>query len=127
MMKMVLLVLLMAVLFYGLYQSGYMFINSKSAVSYIGSQSGNAARFTACNGSIKRILRFKADGSYRYSLNAELSAGDLSVELLDASRRRLLLLDRANPSGHIQAQKGKKYYLVVRFQSATGRYQLVRE
>ena len=125
--KAVFLILILSVVFYVLYQSGYLVISSKSAVSYIGSARGNGAGFVSCSGSVKRIVRFRADGTYTYILDAELSKGNLTVEMLDSDGQRVLYLDRANPRASIAARRAKKYCLIVRFLSATGKYTLTRE
>ena len=127
MLKAVLLILLMVSVFAFLYDRGYLVLNSKSAVSYIGSQRGNAARFTSCSGSVKRVVRFREDGVSRFVLDVELSKGDLSVELLDSAKRTVMHLDCANRSASVPLEKKKKYILVVKFKSATGRYALRRE
>lgn len=63
----VLLTIILVGIFVFLYNQGYMVINSKSAVSFIGSARGNSAKFTSCSGCIKRIVRFKADGTLPYA------------------------------------------------------------
>ena len=110
-----------------LYDQGYMVIKSTSAVMFVGSAKGTSARFTSCNGSMKRVVRFESDGTYRYFLDAELTKGALSVELLDAAKEKIMHLDCASPSAAVTVEGKKKYYLVIRFQSATGRYALIRE
>lgn len=125
--KIVLLVAFFVAIFFVLYHQGYMIVKSTSAVSFIGSARGNAARFTSCNGYIKRIVRFKDNGTYNFLLDLELSKGDLSVELLDSANDRIMQLDSANRRGSITIKKGQKYYMVIHFKSATGRYALVRE
>lgn len=123
----VLLTIILVGIFVFLYNQGYMVINSKSAVSFIGSARGNSAKFTSCSGCIKRIVRFKADGTYTFVLDADLSKGDLSVELLDSARQKILQLTCANRRASVTVEKKKKYHLVVNFRSATGRYALIRE
>ena len=122
--SLMLLLLVMAGVFWLLYWNGYMVINSKSAVSFIGSGRGNRAVFTACNGSIRRIVRFRADGTCVFRLKTELSKGEVCVELLDSGRQRIVLLDSGNPGAVVPVSKGKRYDLVIRFRSATGRYVL---
>ena len=125
--KAVLLTAFLMGVFFFLYHQGYMVVKSTSAVSFIGSAKGNAARFTSCNGYIKRIVRFKDNGMHTFSLDLELSKGNVVIELLDSAQNRIMQLDSANRSGSVSAEKGKKYYLIIHFQSATGRYALVRE
>ena len=76
---------------------------------------------------MKRIVRFKADGTYTYYLDAELRNGDMSVELLDSTKQRIMHLNCVNQHASINVEKKKKYYLVINFRSGTGRYALIRE
>lgn len=110
MVKAVLLIIFLTGIFIFLYNMGYMVINSKSAVSYVGSMKGNGATFTSCSGYIKRIVRFKEDKTYTFILDAELTKGDMSVELLDSAKQKIMCLNRFNPSAVIDVAKNKKYY-----------------
>lgn len=123
----ILLIVILTGVFVFLYDRGYMVINSKSAVSFIGSARGNSARFTACSGYMKRIVRFQADGTYTFVLDAELSKGTMSVALLDSDKHTLMQLNCDNRTASVTVEKKKKYYLMTHFQSATGRYALIRE
>ncbi len=125
--KFVLLAIVLTSVFIFLYNMGYMVINNKSAVSYVGSMKGTGATFTSCNGYIKRIVRFKEDKNITFFLHAELTKGDISVELLDSAKQKIMCLTRSDPSAVIDVAKNKRYYLVVNFKSATGRYSLLRE
>lgn len=117
-----LLIPILAGVFYFLYINGCLVINAKSALSFIGSPKGSSASFSACNGYIKRIVRFKADKIYTFTLNAELTKGDMTVELLDASKQVIMCLNRSNPRASIAVENKKRYYLVLHFKSATGKY-----
>jgi len=127
----VVLLIILAVMFVGifviLYNLGYMVLKSTSAVTFIGSAKGNSAKFTSCSGYMKRVIRFKTDGAYIISLDAELSKGDMSVELLDSDKKKIMLLNCADNCASITVEKNKKYYLVINFRSATGRYTLIRK
>lgn len=114
----------MAVLFYLLYQSGFLIVNAKSAVSFVGSARGKRAVFTACNGHIRRIVRFRADQSCTFNLKTELSKGEVSVELLESGKQKIMALDSQKSSAVVSVKKGQRYDLVVRFKSATGKYVL---
>lgn len=127
MIKAILLFLILTAVFVFLYHQGYMVVKSTSAVSFIGSIRGNGARFTSCSGNLKRIVRFQTDGTHTYILDADLSKGSMSVELLDAAGHKIMQLTSASPQASIAVEKKKKYYLVIRFQSASGRYSLIRE
>ena len=127
MIKAIILLAALTALFLILYERGLMAINSKSAVSFIGSPGGTGARFTSCSGSIKRIVRFKEDSTYNFLLDTDLTKGHVSIELLDDHKHPVMKLDPAHPRGTVTAEQGKKYYLITRFRSATGRYSLIRE
>lgn len=125
--KFVLLAILLTSTFVFLYSRGYMIVKSYSAISFIGSSKGTGATFTSCNGYLKRIIRFKEGGTYHFFLDAELSKGDMSVELLDFGKQNIMKLDRLKNSVSITVESKKKYYLVVNFKTATGRYSLIRQ
>lgn len=125
--KFVLLAILLSSVFVFLYSRGYMVVKSYSALTFVGSSKGTGATFTSCNGYLKRIIRFKESGTYHFFLDAELSKGDMSVEFLDSGNQNIVKLDLLNNSASITVESKKKYYLVVNFKSATGRYSLIRQ
>ena len=45
------------------------------------------------------------------------------MELLDASKKRVMFL-KENRRGAVSVEADKRYYLMIRFESATGSYQL---
>ena len=125
--KFVILAGLMAGIFLIIYNSGYMIVKSLSAVTFIGSPKGTGANFTSCSGYIKRIVRFKESGTLHYYLDADLSKGDIFVEILDSQKQSIAKLTRENNHASISVENRKKYYLVVNFISATGRYSIIRQ
>lgn len=130
MIEVVLLIILAVVMlgiFIFLYHQGYMILKSISAVTFIGSMKGNSARFSSCSGYMKRVIKFKADGTYTFVLDAELSKGDLSIELIDSAKQKIMQLNCTDRSASVTVEKKKKYYLVINFSAATGRYALIRE
>lgn len=125
--KFVLLAIFLTGLFVFLYNQGYMIAKSYSAVTFVGSASGTGARFTSCNGYIRRIIRFKEERTHTFILDAELSKGDISVELFDTAKHRIMKLDCVNNVASVLVERNKKYALVINFISATGRYSIIRE
>ena len=114
-------------IFVFLYNQGYMVLKSTSAVVFIGSRKGTSASFTSCDGYMKRVIRFKANGTYTFVLDAELDKGDMSVELFDSAKQKIMHLNRSNGSASVAVEEKKKYYLVITFRSATGRYSISQE
>lgn len=122
--KILLVGLLLAGLGYLLYVHGYLLVNAVRALSFIGSIRGNQASFSSCSGYIKRIVRFQADKTCTITLEAELTKGEVTMELLDSAKKELMRLDASCPQATISVEKRKKYYLLIRFKSATGKYVL---
>ena len=107
-----------------LYQNGLMVVNSKRAVSFVGSDRGRRASFTACTGTVRRILRFPETRTLRVVFSPVLTRGSVTLELLDSRKQPILRLDETNPIGSISVEKGQRYHLIFHFQSATGEYTL---
>ena len=123
----IILTVVMVGAFLFLYSQGYMFFKSIRAVTFVGAAKGNSASFSSCSGFLKRVIKFKEDGIYTFVLDAQLSKGEMSVELLDSAKQKILQLNCADRSASITVEQQKKYYLVVHFRSATGSYALIRE
>lgn len=119
--------MIMGIVFYWLYTNGYLVINAKRALVYVGSMGGRKASFTSCTGYTKRVVTFRESGSVDFRFDLELSKGDVAMELLDASKNCILRLDPAVQHAQIPIEAKKRYYLVFRFHSASGRYLLTWE
>ena len=116
--------LILAGIIYLLYINGYLVTNAKRAVVFVGSMRGNKATFSSCTGYIKRIVRFKVNKTYTFTLETELTKGEMTVDLLDSNKQEIICLNSYNRSATIAVEKYKRYYLVFRFKSATGKYVL---
>ena len=122
-----LLIVPLAALFYLLYINGILVLSNKRAAVFVGSIRGKercSARFCACSGQMRRVFRFEESMNYHFTFTNELSEGTLRVEVLDGKKNKLLVLDSDQSEGNIEVDKKKRYYLVFRFQSATGSYEL---
>ena len=124
MVKMIALWLVLGAGFYLLYRNGYLAMASKRAVMYVGSKRGKAAKFSSCSGYTKRIIRVQETKQYRFSLDCNLTAGTVLIEVLDAAKRPILSLDETHRCAAVDLEKGKRYNLIVRFKSASGDYVL---
>ena len=122
MIKMIALWLVMGVGFYLLYSNGFLVMNSKRAVMYAGSKRGKAAKFSSCSGYTKRIIKVQETKQYQFSLDCNLTAGTVLVEVLDASKKMILTLDETRRCADVDLEKGKRYDLIVRFEAASGDY-----
>ncbi len=114
----------MGIIFYLLYINGYLITNAKGAIMYIESARGKKASFDSCSGYTRRVVRFRESGTVRFVFDPALSAGSVTAQLLDAKKQMILCLSSANRSAAVQVEAKKRYYLVIQFKSATGRYQI---
>ena len=121
------LLIAMGTAFYLLYINGFVVINAKRAVLYFGFMGGRKATFTSCTGYTKRVIKFDTGGPMNFDFHLELSKGEVVMELLDSTKQCVLKLDRTNPRATLSVDAPKRYYLVFRFQSASGNYLLTWE
>lgn len=123
MIKLLIIFLLVFTFIYVLYMKGMIPISVKSAVMFIGGPGCKKATFTSCNGYIKRIVKFKKDKVYNFTLHSNLTAGSIAVELIDKNKQTVLRLDEDNTVVFGSNHSGP-YTLMIRFHSATGEYEL---
>ncbi len=117
-------ILLLILILYYLYRNGFLFLNNKRALTFIASDRGKAAKFSSCTGSLKRVLFFHESRSYHFTFSCELSKGQMSVELQDEAKQPLFCLSGPLDCANLTLEKGRRYYIVYRFQSATGKYRI---
>ncbi len=124
MIKTVITFILIFLLIYILYMNGFIPITVKSSVMFIGGLSGKKARFTSCNGYMKRIVKLKAGRKYRFTLNSKLVNGSMTAELIGHNKQRVLLLNEFISQENLSVNKTGRYTLILRFNSASGEYLL---
>lgn len=126
MVKTIILFCLIGILFYLLYTNGYAVITSKRALMFLGSKRGKKARFSSCTGYIKRVIKFKESKVYTVDFKLELEKGEVTFEILDARKQLVLSLNDSKIS-EIEVVGGERYYMVIKFKSATGSYEVIWE
>ncbi|MBR2896031.1 MAG: hypothetical protein IKC03_10315 [Oscillospiraceae bacterium] len=112
------------VVLYLQYRNGYIHTQAKRAVMYIGSVGDKNARFISCTGYTKRVVKFRESGTICFTFQPNVSAGAVTVELLNEQKQSILNLSDTRRIADIQVEAKKRYYLVIHFQSATGSYRL---
>ena len=117
-------VLCAGIALFELYFAGLVPVSSKRAVMFSGSMDGKRVSFASCSGYIKRIVRFRSDGSCTMRLAAELTKGDMWVELSDSGGNLLAHLDGQGAESSFPVRAGERYRLLVRFKGASGKYDL---
>ena len=82
--------------------------------------------FSSCTGYIKRVIKFKESKVYPVDFKLELEKGEVSLEILDAKKQSVLTLNDSQIS-EIEVVGGQRYYMVLRFRSASGSYEVTWE
>ncbi len=129
-MKALLILVLLPVIYYVLYINGYMMSGSKSARVFVGKNRGTNAfwtQFVECSGTMKKVAKFRKSKEYKFHLNASLADGTVSVELLNKEKQVVMCITPEIPDGTITVDKKQRYYMVYKFENASGAYELTWE
>ena len=126
MVKAIILLVFIGILSYLLYINGYMVISSKRAFMFLGSERGKKAMFSSCTGYVKRVIKFKESKVYNIDFKLELEKGEVVLELLDAKKQVILSLNKSE-CFKIKVESRQRYYMILRFKSATGNYEVTWE
>ena len=124
----ILLMTFFIILFYTLWINGYLIISSKTAKLFIASFRNKKRcriKFVSCNGYIKKILKFKENRSYDFCLNSIVENGLVLAEIWDNNKKILLHMDSDMPNSSINVDKKCRYYLILKFEKATGELELL--
>ena len=124
--KTIIILSLIGILSYFLYINGYMVVVSKRAFMFLSSKRGKKAIFSSCTGYIKRVVKFKESKRYHIDFRLELEKGEVTLELLDAKKQVLLSMN-SSEGAKLEAESGQRYYMILRFKSATGSYEIIWE
>ena len=115
------------VLFYLLWINGYIVLNMKQAVLFIGSirvKNKCKITFSSCSGYVKIVIKFKENRTYFFDLNCDVSKGDVSIVIENKNRETLLNLTPLTKTGSLTVDKKNRYYLILKFEKADGQYEL---
>lgn len=118
----------LSIMFYILWIKGYLIISRKTAKLFIGSLRNKERcriKFASCNGYIKKIIKFKGNRTYDFCLKSKVENGLVLAEIWDSNKKILLGLNSDMPSSSINVDKKCRYYLVLKFEKATGELELL--
>lgn len=123
-MKIVLIFLIVCLLFYMLWVSGYLIINQKRALLYFDRRGKDSASrkitFSSCTGYTKRVLNLSKNHSYQFSFSSDIAKGTAIAEIQDKNKNVLFSLDNIHPVQNLNTAQISRYYLVFRFQKSDG-------
>lgn len=114
---------------YTLYINGYLIVKSIMALVFRGSarrwwKGRPAARVVACSGWVRKVIRFKESREYQFTFVSNVSKGSITTEVQNRKKETILKLDSENNHGFLAVDNRERYYLVVKFQKATGDFEL---
>ena len=110
---------------YFLYLNGFLVINAKTALLYIGSprfgmrRNFTKAKFSSCSGVVKRVIAFGRRGVIRSPFCRARQKGRFLLKFR-AERNVIATLDRNNPRAVIETDQMKRYRVATRFVLADG-------
>ncbi len=112
---------------YSLYRSGIATVKCIAAALFIFRSSKSAANVTVsgCSGWARHTLRLDGGRTYEFHLDAQISAGEAHVYLLDKGHNRLLSLDPCLSSGSVSPGESRGYSLLWEFKRTSGKLSLI--
>ncbi|MDD3369690.1 MAG: hypothetical protein PHP50_12565 [Lachnospiraceae bacterium] len=121
-------VIICGILCYILYSYGYITVQTKRALMYIGTvgwgRNLSGAKVKGCTGHTRRVIRFPESRVYHFLLEYGITDGSVVIEIKSKDKQELLVLDQDKKEGSIMVEANRKYYLVVSFQHADGKYEV---
>lgn len=129
-MKQLLFCLLFAPIFgvamYQMYQRGYAVSKSIAAIVFVFHPGKDADRVTvdSCTGWVSHGGLFRESRIYEFTLDAQLTRGDVEVLLLNQKKTPLLRLNKWHPTGHAELDGSSRYFLRWEFRHASGKCEL---
>lgn len=99
---------------------------SIAAIIFVFRPRRDADRVTlsSCTGWVQHMGRFSESIAYEFTLDTQLSKGNVEVVLLDAKKELLMRLNRWSPAGKIDLDAKNRYYLRWKFEGASGKCEL---
>lgn len=93
---------------------------------FLPAETGDKVKLEACTGWVRHMGRFYENRIYTFTLNSQLTKGEVEVLLLDQKKQTLLKLNRQNPTQSIHLDgESSRYYLQWKFQSSSGKCELL--
>lgn len=127
----VLIVIITVLILYLLYINGFLIINVKSALFYVGTprvgknKNCLGARFSKCNGYIKRMIRLKPNTTYQFTYISNIEKGKVSINIYDKNKKILVVFDDQHSNQKIMTKQQKLFQFTTNYMHADGDYKLI--
>ena len=110
-----------------LYINGYLIFKNIKSVYFVGKHGFMdkrcTAKFSACTGNIRKIMKFKEKRLYNFFFDAKLENGEAKAVIRNSQGKDILVLTAENPSGTLNVSDGR-YTLIFEMYKAYGSYEL---
>lgn len=108
---------------YLLYQRGYVVSKSIVAIVFIFHRGKDADMVTvdSCTGWVIHGGQFRESRIYEFTLDAQLTRGDVKVLLLNQKKMPLLRLNKWHPTAQVTLDGSGRYFLRWEFSHASGK------
>ena len=115
--------LIILLILFILYVSGFIALQQKRAVMFVASVNGAKARFSSCTGKITRIVWFREKREYRILFEKTIDKGSVDISLYDREGNSLIHGGK-DEAYAFSPEPGKRYRLCIQMQKASGKYQI---
>ena len=115
------------VLFYFLWVNGYMILNAKRALLFVGSLRGKnkcEVSFSSYSGYVKKVIKFNESREYTFKLDGDVSKGSIHVIVENKNKDTILDLTPEIKTGMLTVDEKCRYYLMLKFEKADGKIKL---
>lgn len=109
-----------------LYFNGIIETTCKAALVFFHERTGQSEKFqmNRCTGTLKRIMKFKEEGTYEFTLDYSFAKGSAEAVILDRQKVEMARLDGDCCRTAFFVNKGERYYIKWKFSSASGECEL---
>ncbi len=119
----IIILLIVSLSLYLLYEFGFIAIQSKRAMLFAASINGMKAKFGSCTGKITRIVRFKEQKEYIIRFNKTVEKGSVRLSLYDGEKNALIESGKEE-TYTLSPVPGKRYKMCVHMEKASGNYKI---
>lgn len=119
----VIILIVIFLVLYLLYESGFIALQSKRAMLFTASINGMKARFGSCTGKITRVVRFREQKEYTIRFEKTTQKGSVRLFLYD-SEKNAVIESGEEETYTLSPVPGKRYIMCVRMEKASGSYRI---
>ncbi|MCL2055482.1 MAG: hypothetical protein FWG90_13765 [Oscillospiraceae bacterium] len=81
-----------------------------------------SVKIIKCSGYLKKAFYINANEKCVLHFDSEMTDGNVTVEIVDSEKNIISILSNDNKNAVLKSDKKAKYYLVFKFNKATGKF-----